>query len=605
MKLKIYALLTLSFIPSIHALSQASDDNIIITDCSDTYTFIKDADGKTKVKNIQECNYLAYRIGDDIQPYVIYGDGIVLDKASAKGTPQYKNVETSDVFYDGSKMCYFNISLMHKGKTAKVNFERTFTDARMFARYFFNEDYFTKHKQTTIIIPKSMSNYHLKTLNLTPNIIFNATVNDKGDSVFTFNITDMPAFKKENQMPATTLIYPQLLVIGAFADYHDLYKWSAELADVDCTIPNIGNILSEINKGCNNDFDKARRTYTWLQSNIRYVANEAGISGHKPDTPAEVARKQYGDCKGKALLLRTLLRKQGFDARLVYIGTDDIPYRISDVPTLAACNHVICAMIYKGKTYFIDATANYMPIDFIPENLYGRQAMMENGSDCKLITIPKLPTDAAEDSLRYDSEITSDAVLSSNATYSVRGGCKEIVLNMINKADSKDKETILKNLINDDEHNNKVTEAAWVDNKRESEWAKLKGKVNSTSAITSVSSNVYVDMNPHKDVYNSIIDTTKRVNDYCLTIPCKVVRETVLDVPSAKYDVTYMPTDISFKTNQGTLSLSYIHKNDKITMRQVMEISNSRIQRADIPSWNETLKKWNKACNELITLKKK
>ena len=39
---------------------------------------------------------------------------------------------------------------------------------------------------------------------------------------------------------------------------------------------------------------------------------EAGILGHKPDTPAEVLRKRYGDCKGMAILLRTLLKAQGF-----------------------------------------------------------------------------------------------------------------------------------------------------------------------------------------------------------------------------------------------------------------------------------------------------
>ena len=76
---------------------------------------------------------------------------------------------------------------------------------------------------------------------------------------------------------------------------------------------------------------------------------KAGILGHKPDTPAEVLRKRYGDCKGMAILLRTLLKAQGFDARLTDIGTVDIPYRMSEIATLASVNHMICSLIYQER----------------------------------------------------------------------------------------------------------------------------------------------------------------------------------------------------------------------------------------------------------------
>ena len=107
-----------------------------------------------------------------------------------------------------------------------------------------------------------------------------------------------------------------------------MYRWSNGLAQVDCNIPELDSLLAEIIEGCRTDMEKIRNTYAWVQQNIRYIAFEAGILGHKPDTPAEVLRKRYGDCKGMAILLRTLLKAQGFDARLTDIGTVDIPYRI-------------------------------------------------------------------------------------------------------------------------------------------------------------------------------------------------------------------------------------------------------------------------------------
>ena len=154
--------------------------------------------------------------------------------------------------------------------------------------------------------------------------------------------------KDEKQMPATGKVYPHILITGSFKDYHDMYCWSNKLAQVDCNVPEINILLAKITAGCHTDMGKIRNTYAWVQQNIRYIAFEAGILGHRPDTPAEVLRRRYGGCKGMSLLLRTLLKAQGFDARLTDIGTIDIPYRMSEIATLASANHMICSLIYQG-----------------------------------------------------------------------------------------------------------------------------------------------------------------------------------------------------------------------------------------------------------------
>ena len=143
------------------------------------------------------------------------------------------------------------------------------------------------------------------------------------------------------------------------------------MASVDCEIPDLKKLLQEINKDSKTEEDHISNTYRWIQEHIRYVAFEAGLSGHRPDTPKEVLRKRYGDCKGMALLLKTLLKAQGFDARLTDIGTDEIPYKMSDVPTLASANHVICTLFYKGKTHYIDATCNHIPYTYTPQHIQG------------------------------------------------------------------------------------------------------------------------------------------------------------------------------------------------------------------------------------------
>lgn len=71
---------------------QTLDDNIVITQCSDSYIFMEE-DGIPTVRNRKETSYEATRMGTALQPYTYYGEFISLDGASAKGGRQ--NIKAS------------------------------------------------------------------------------------------------------------------------------------------------------------------------------------------------------------------------------------------------------------------------------------------------------------------------------------------------------------------------------------------------------------------------------------------------------------------------------------------------------------------------------
>ena len=97
------------------------DDNIVITQCSDSYIFMEE-DGIPTVRNRKETSYEATRMGTALQPYTYYGEFISLDGASAKGggKAEYKSITPENVFFDDSKVCFFNINLDRKGKRRKL-----------------------------------------------------------------------------------------------------------------------------------------------------------------------------------------------------------------------------------------------------------------------------------------------------------------------------------------------------------------------------------------------------------------------------------------------------------------------------------------------------
>src|SRR6201999_2976434 len=118
-----------------------------------------------------------------------------------------------------------------------------------------------------------------------------------------------------------------------------------------------------------------------------------------------VLNKKYGDCKGMANLTRSLLVALGFDARLCWIGTDHIAYDYS-TPSLAVDNHMICALNYKGRFYFLDATESYIGFGQYAQRIQGRQVLIEDGDNFLLQRIPVV--DGAQNEVLYKHDLHID-----------------------------------------------------------------------------------------------------------------------------------------------------------------------------------------------------
>ena len=335
------------------------------------------------------------------------------------------------------------------------------------------------------------------------------------------------------------------------------------------------DLTDSISTGCTDELEKIHRTYAYVQQNIRYIAFENGLAGHRPDRPAEVLRKRYGDCKGMALLLRTLLKAQGFDARMAYIGTDDIASSPDEVPTLAAINHAFCLLFHQGKRYCLDATYRYLPPEDIPQGIQGRKALVENGDSCLILTLPQQDASASTDSLNYHYRLMTDSnppTLKGTATRVSTGEYKEYLLSLYHDT-PKEKQTDL-----------------------------LNNQINNTTAVQSADGEYCLEADPHEDFFHQPIDTTRRKQDYLLPWRCRIVREVTIDIPQG-YAVSYLPADFHIETNQGILSCSYRAGAGYIHFRKVMEIRRKRIPLALIPAWNDALRQWKKACNEQIVIR--
>ena len=581
--------------------AQSRDDEVMVSDCSEVYEF-KMKGGQPIVKNKIVIEYESLRQYDvQVQPAVFYGDNIKLDAARCEGyKAEYRSATPENVFFDDSRVCYFDVTLGRWGKTRKVTFERTFTDLHYFTRIVLGEQYFVKHKTVTFILPKGFEQYRLIDKNMPAQVAIDRK-GKGGGTVVTYTINDMAPIKQEECAPSVSSVYPTVFVVGSFKDAADMFAWGRQLSAVDTAIPSLNDILADINRECHSDLDKIKNTYAWVQNNIRYVAFEAGVSKHQPDTPAEVVRKRYGDCKGMALLLKTLLTAQGFDARLTDVGTREASCLMSEVPTLAAVNHAICTLEWQGKSFYLDPTCNHTALGHIPSNVQGMEVMVEQPAGAPMLrTVPVLPASANCDSVRLSLSLNGQGQLEGTVSRWLRGDMKEYLLSAYDSQEAQGRQALERNALNDRDHANRIANATWQDKDCRSEWAVLTGTIVDSHSIERIDGELYIELDPDNTLFDMPIDTTKRVNDYVLPMPCRQVREVELTLPPG-FHHGGLPSDFTVSNAYAHLSCTYHDKGgNTIVYRKVMTLHQPHINRRDIEAWNRDLKRWNASSHEAI-----
>ena len=103
-----------------------TQENVVIDEALNTY-IISEKNGEIAyVKSIEETVFTSLRKDDYADAVAFYNDNISIDKATAPGAkPYYRSWQSSDVFYDGSRICYMHVPVK-KDKKVKVTFQQTY-----------------------------------------------------------------------------------------------------------------------------------------------------------------------------------------------------------------------------------------------------------------------------------------------------------------------------------------------------------------------------------------------------------------------------------------------------------------------------------------------
>lgn len=485
---------------------------------------------------------------------------------------------------------------LKENQSFNFTYTKKYVDAKFLTIHYFLCEYPTLKYKVIFNIPENIDvnlvDFHFENTSIEKEVL----TKRNGDRSVIYTQNNVVPITKESNLPSLGYFVPHILIQTKSAQFegqkficmetlNDQYNWYRSL--VESTGDDNFDFTEESNKiveGLTSDREKVRAIFNWVQENIAYIANEDGIAGFKPESSQQVYHLKYGDCKGMANLLKGMLRFLGYDARLAWVGTDRL-YHDYSIPTLAADNHIICALELDGEWIYLDATSKYCKFGDIPHYLRGRQMLIENGKEYLIHFIEDGWDDMQSEHI-YSLELNEDKLVGEVEMTQI-GRFKESTLSLIN-VDNAEIQRILigKSLSQGNENINIVCE---IQPYGKNVPLSFSGNVNWINSISNFGDKFYVTFCPIR-TYN--FDDNERKYDYRTEGKGIEKIRVKIKIPE-EYTIKSIPENIDISNDYYNIAASFSMEGNTVTFSYESEMKTKIIPLAQFAEFRESLESIN------------
>lgn len=436
--------------------------------------------------------------------------------------------------------------------------------------------------------------------------------------IYTFKAKQIPKLDEGEKPPPIKYVIPHIIPhiksykinstdsINVLRNLDDLYAWYKTLLNSQDECGNLNDIENVVNNtivNCKTEIEKVEAIYRWVQKNINYIAIEVGLGGFIPECANNVFKKKYGDCKGMSNLLYNMLKMAGIQSYITWIGTTDLPYVYSELPTPAVDNHMIVTYIDENnRYYFLDATGKYDVLGMPGSFIQGKEAMIDKENTYEIKKVPIMP---CENNLLMDSIYLkiSDDIIDANGHVTFSGYYYTIVRNRIaNILEAKEKNKFINNYFTRGNNKYLVSKTKETIDKEKGE-IKFDYDFTIGNYITKSDDKIFVNMNIFKDVLTDKIDDDKESllmflmkNSYQYYVE--------LELPE-NYKVNHIPENANFENEYYKYDIKYSLKDDKHLIYELYVHYNTlQLRKEEFYLFNDFSKSIYKNFREVVILEK-
>lgn len=279
---------------------------------------------------------------------------------------------------------------------------------------------------------------------------------EKGDSVYTWQLSNVPPRLKEDFLPAEHQVQMALLFApvnfelgksrGSFQSWAEMGLWYYGLiGDRFRLNEEVRREVLDLIAAENDTLEIIRKLYRYLQTKTRYVAIYLDIGGWQPNPAQSVYENGYGDCKDLTILMVAMLKVAGIEAYPALALTRDRGVVYEDF-TANQFNHCIAFVPLARDTLWLECTADFLDIREIPYEIEDINTLVVQGATGKIIRTPTAP--AAENRWQSTSkvELIKLGTLIIESSVQVSGQQKHFFKSLYEIADSQDKKIVLQKI---------------------------------------------------------------------------------------------------------------------------------------------------------------
>jgi len=144
--------------------------------------------------------------------------------------------------------------------------------------------------------------------------------------------------------------------ISEWASWEQVVEWALPMYQTDASVSPDLKVEIENLKRISDPEQRILAALRFVQDEVRYLGIENGVGSYQPTPPSEVLRRRFGDCKDKAYLLSTLLRRAGIEAFPALVSNSYRSGVAKRLPSPGAFDHAIVQVIHGDKSHWLDAT---------------------------------------------------------------------------------------------------------------------------------------------------------------------------------------------------------------------------------------------------------
>ncbi len=251
-----------------------------------------------------------------------------------------------------------------------------------------------------------------------------------------------------NFLPTVQIIPKEFYydIKGSFNDWTSFGNWQYDLLEGLNVLPeNEKNKIQELTKDIDDDKEKIKILYHYLQDETRYINVTIETGGLKPYPASYVAQNKYGDCKALTNYFKSALDYIQIPSYYTKISAGSPINEINkDFPSQQS-NHIILYIPLKDEDIWLDCTSDGA-FNYLGTFTQNRDAFMidyDNSTFLKTPTLkPKDVLDTRTIEIKYDSK---DAVVNFQNTY--KGESYENIFHLEKNFNESEKSKIVRNYI--------------------------------------------------------------------------------------------------------------------------------------------------------------